>query len=252
VNVRSFSFAAVSHPGSARPSNEDCVAAAGWLPENNLAVSKVLEGPLDAPFACVVADGMGGHAAGERASRLAADRLAKLLRAGPRSDVAGAIRRVNAALFEDMRADTALAGMGTTVVGLVANRSEVCIFNVGDSRAYKVDAKGMRRLSVDDSSDTNWKPGSSIPRTGVLTQCLGGNERVSDVNPHLYREAAMPGATYLLCTDGLYETLDEAQIRSLIGPDLAASAAEILRVALRQFCADNVSIALVRLQDASS
>ncbi|MGQ0651450.1 MAG: PP2C family protein-serine/threonine phosphatase [Betaproteobacteria bacterium] len=247
MNARRFSFAAVSHPGSARPSNEDCVAAGGWLPDNDLAAAKTLEGPLEPPFACVVADGMGGHAAGERASRFAAERLAKLLRAGPRSDVAGAIRRVNGAIFEEMRGDTALAGMGTTVAGLVASRSDVCVFNVGDSRAYKVDAKGLRQLSVDDSSDPGWKPGSNFARSGFLTQCLGGAERLTEVAPHLYREAAMPGATYLLCTDGLYETLDEEQIRALVGPDLAASASEILRVALRHFSSDNLTVALVRL-----
>jgi protein phosphatase len=247
MTVGRFSFAVMSHPGSARPSNEDCVAAGSWIAENAVATRRALEGSLEKPFTCVVADGMGGHAAGERASRFAAGRITQLMARATRQQLAWAIRKANTELFARMKTDPGTAGMGTTIVGLCVDGTEASVFNVGDSRAYRVEAKGLRQLSIDDSSDPSWKPGSNFARSGFLTQCLGGNDRYTDVDPHMRTEPAEAGATYLLCTDGLYETLDEEQIRELITEDLAASTDALVRAALKHFAADNLTVALVRL-----
>ena len=70
---------------------------------------------------------------------------------------------------------------------------------------------------------------------------------VTDVQPHVRTEACVPGATYLLCCDGLYETLTEEEMAALIGEDLQASAEALLRSALEKKARDNVTLALVRL-----
>ena len=137
--------------------------------------------------------------------------------------------------------------MGAALVGLHASARESCLFNVGDSRAYRCEANGLRQLSVDDSADKDWKPGSLFARSGILTQSLGGSPEFAAVTPHLVVLPTTPDDTYLLCSDGLYETLDEEQIAELIGPDLGASAEGLLRSALRHFSSDNLSIALIRI-----
>jgi serine/threonine protein phosphatase PrpC len=94
----------------------------------------------------------------------------------------------------------------------------------------------------------NWQPGSGA-RSSMLLQCFGGRDTFTDIEPHLLAESCKPGDTYLLCCDGLYETLAEEQMASLIGGDLQASAEALLRAALEKRAKDNVTIALVRVTD---
>ena len=137
--------------------------------------------------------------------------------------------------------------MGATVVAVHLHQERMCVVNVGDSRAYRVEDKGLVQLSVDDSLGGTWRYGSGAARTGMLLQCFGGRPTFTDIEPHLHVEPCVPGNTYLLCCDGLYETLPEEQIKSLIGADLKASAEELLRAALDMKARDNVTIALVRV-----
>jgi serine/threonine protein phosphatase PrpC len=105
----------------------------------------------------------------------------------------------------------------------------------------------LQQLSVDDSFQPNWKAGSGVERSTKLLQCFGGRSTFTDIEPHLRFEACEAGATYLLCCDGLYETLTEAEMAALIGENLQASAEALLRAALEKNARDNVTIALVRL-----
>ena len=82
-----------------------------------------------------------------------------------------------------------------------------------------------------------------------LLQCFGGRDTFTDIQPNLRVEPAAAGHTYLLCCDGLYETLPEERMAALIGPDLKASAEALLREALAQKARDNVTLALVRIVD---
>ncbi len=141
--------------------------------------------------------------------------------------------------------------MGSTAVGLAAHQRQLAIFNVGDSRAYKLTQSGLAQLSVDDSLTQNWKPGSG-ERSTKLLQCFGGRSTFTDVEPHVLVEPCVPGSTYLLCGDGLYETLPEADMAALIGKDLQASAEALLRAALEKKARDNVTVALVRIVESGT
>jgi protein phosphatase len=208
---------------------------------------RLFDHALDEPFASIVADGMGGHNDGERASLLVGRSLARRLIAGGPEGVRAAVRAVNAELFAQLRSNPELAGMGSTAVGLAAHRGKLAIFNVGDSRAYKLGERGLMQLSVDDSLQPNWKPGSGVERSTKLLQCFGGRTTFTDVEPHVVLEPCVAGATYLLCCDGLYETLTEDEMAALIGEDLQSSAQALLRAALDKKARDNVTVALVRI-----
>jgi protein phosphatase len=190
---------------------------------------------------------MGGHNDGERASLLVGRSLARRLIASGPDSTRATVRAVNAELFAQLRSNPELAGMGSTAVGLAAHQERVAIFNVGDSRAYKLGERGLMQLSVDDSLQPNWKPGSGVERSTKLLQCFGGRTTFTDVEPHVVLERCVPGATYLLCCDGLYETLTEEEMAALIGEDLQASADALLRAALEKKARDNVTIALIRI-----
>lgn len=239
--------AGITHRGTVRENNEDCIAIDFWVSQETLEAARTFEHDPEQPFVCVVADGMGGHNDGEKASLLVARSLARRLAVSGISGIGGAARAVNAELFAQLRADPALAGMGSTAVGLAAHRNELAVFNVGDSRAYKLVDGALVQLSVDDSMQPDWKAGSGVERSTKLLQCFGGRTTFTDVQPHVRTEACAPGATYLLCCDGLYETLTEAEMAALIGDDLQASVEALLRSALEKKARDNVTLALVRV-----
>lgn len=239
--------AGITHRGTVRENNEDCIAIGFWVSQETLTTARGFEHALDQPFVCVVADGMGGHNDGERASLLVARSLARRLSVTGVDGIAAAMRAANAELFAQLREQPELAGMGSTAVGLAAHAEKVAIFNVGDSRAYRLAPPGLEQLSVDDSFQPNWKAGSGVERSTKLLQCFGGRSTFADIEPHLRFEPCAPGATYLLCCDGLYEALTETEIAALIGQDLQASAGALLHAALDRKARDNVTIALVRV-----
>ena len=241
--------AGITHRGTVREKNEDCIAIGYWTSQETMASARLFQHELDLPFVCVVADGMGGHNDGEQASLLVARSLARRLPAFGPDKIAASVRAVNAELYAHVGEHPELAGMGSTCVGLAVHDTSLAIFNVGDSRAYKLVERGLAQLSVDDSFSQNWRPGSGVARSTKLTQCFGGRPTFTDIEPHMHVEPCVPGSTYLLCSDGLYEILPEEKLVELIGADLKASAEALLRAALEQQCKDNVTVALVRVTD---
>ncbi len=239
--------AGITHRGAVRERNEDCLAIGHWLAQESMASARRFEHALDLPFVCVVADGMGGHNDGDQASLLVARGLARRLPAFGHEQIAKSVRAVNAELYSHVAANPALAGMGSTAVGLAIHDTSVAIFNVGDSRAYRVEDGSLRQLSTDDSLVQNWRHGSGQARSNMLLQCFGGRPKFTDIEPHLHVESCVAGATYLLCCDGLYETFAEERIAARVGADLQASAEALLHTALEHKAKDNVTVALVRI-----
>jgi serine/threonine protein phosphatase PrpC len=243
--------AGITHKGTVRDNNQDCIAIGFWVSQETVLEARRFDHALDQPFVCIVADGMGGHNDGERASLLVARSLARRLSVTGLDGIGAGMRAVNAELFAQFRDNPELAGMGSTAVGFAAHNAKLAIFNVGDSRAYKLAPPGLQLLSVDDSFQQNWKAGSGVERSTKLLQCFGGRSTFTDIEPHLHFEACVPGATYLICCDGLYETLLEEEMAALIGEDLQASAQALLAAALEKKARDNVTIALVRVLAAA-
>ncbi len=240
--------AGITHRGTVRDNNEDCIAIGFWVSQETLEAARRFDNALDLPLACVVADGMGGHNDGEQASLLVAQNLSRRLTVSGTDKIDVAMRAVNAELFAHVGKNPQLAGMGSTAVGLVAHEGRIGVFNVGDSRAYKVGDKGLMQLSVDDvMGKAGWKAGSGAERSTKLLQCFGGRTTFTDIQPHIHTEPCVAGSTYLLCCDGLYETLPEEQMAGLISADLQKSAEALLRAALEARAKDNVTVALIRI-----
>ena len=165
---------AFTHQGAVRANNEDTVALGRWVRSAPMTAPERFEHAVvaGAPLVALVADGMGGHAAGEVASRVAAERLVEqAARALDPTALAELLREINDALFELMQAQPGLAGMGTTVAGVVVLPAACLVFNVGDSRVYRVDAAGLEQLSTDDT-----------PGPNVLNRIRRGNPDVLGVS----------------------------------------------------------------------
>jgi serine/threonine protein phosphatase PrpC len=247
--------AALTHVGLRRQSNEDCVAVNDRIlrgaqpkPEGSLH-------PLDGTRFCLVADGMGGHPAGDVASRIAVESIvAGLAGTQPsRERVIEVLREANRGLFAEMARCPERYGMGTTVAGLVVDAQKVAAFNVGASRIYKVLEGRVEQLSVDDSEagGLGWLLFGHAP-TRVLNQCLGGFPDAIELAPHVIELPATPGSAFLLCSDGLSDMLSDEAIGACLAHDPGRSVQKLLEAALEAGGIDNISIVLARIGAASS
>lgn len=195
----------------------------------------LLELPRRGLFA--VADGMGGHAAGEVASRLAVEAVEAALTASgdggswppDAARVSDAVREANRSIREDAREHTGRSGMGTTLTVLALDRDgRWRIGHVGDSRAYRFRDGELRQLTVDHSwvgkrvaaGEMSKEEARRHPMSSVLERALGTSSRV-DVD--VEEGEAEPGDLFLLCSDGLTDMVPEPEIESILvrtlGPD---------------------------------
>lgn len=201
-----------------RPNNEDCLLVAGWIRSSPMEEPIDFELSLSSSTLVAVADGLGGHAAGEIASEYALARIETLL--GGRNEideqaVRQSLTQVHRELVDLSKAAPAYHGMGTTVAGLLLNRDTVTIFHVGDSRIYRREERFLQLLTEDDRTTERGYGESAGQGTGnTLLQCLGAQTEFSNILPHVQ---IMPRCTkpetYLLCTDGLFDlvSLDEME-----------------------------------------
>jgi serine/threonine protein phosphatase PrpC len=172
---------AFTHQGRWRESNEDSITVGGWVSDVAMTGPRRSRHDLTEPFLVAVADGMGGHAAGEVASRYAIKRLAAEPFVGGEGDVTATLASINAELYQTMAAEPSWRGMGTTVVGLVLTPARAIWFNLGDSRLYRYHDGRLEQLSTDDVP-----PGG---RSGAITQSLGGALALAAVQRRPHRHA---------------------------------------------------------------
>lgn len=210
------------------------------------------------PPVFLVADGMGGHHAGDVASRLVIEEFARAATAETLlvDDVVSAIHRANAAVVREGSADDGQSGMGTTAVGLVlvdnGPTTSWLLFNVGDSRAYRLADGMMKLLSVDHSYVQELVAAGEItetdarthPNRNVVTRALGADD---DTEADLWILNTRPGDRYVLCSDGLTTEVADADIEMLLvsEPDPAVAARSLVERALSAGGRDNVSVIVV-------
>ena len=247
VQLRATAF---THQGAVRADNEDCIALGDWMTSAPMAAPLVLERATGAPLLAVVADGMGGHAAGEVASRIAAERLAALAaRAGDEAGLADLLRDVNAELFEAMREQPRLRGMGTTVAGVVIAPAGSLVFNVGDSRVYRIEGSTLVQLSTDDTPGPKLADGRTAAMTSnLVTQSLGGAYAEVGIEPHLLGVPPAARERYLLCSDGLSDLLTRDEIEAGLAADDRTSVQALFEAAMARGGRDNISIIMLDLR----
>lgn len=200
-----------------------------------------------------VADGMGGYAAGEVASQRALEVLKVRLDAG--AELEDAMRAANHAVFTEANTHAHREGMGTTLVALLRRGGTYRIANVGDSRAYRIDAAGLRQITVDHSFV------AEAVRSGLLsaaeaersrwrnavTRAVGTDPELEEVDCFGPFDA-LEKHTVILCTDGLYRAVGEARLQEAASSELPedALATSLVAAAYEAGSEDNISVAVVR------
>lgn len=212
----------------------------------------------------LVADGMGGHAAGEVASALTVDFIDEGFHARPTVEgLYRSIEAANRAIIADGVAHPEHFGMGTTVIAVGLTEDEggaasPTLFHVGDSRAYQLRDGALRQLSDDHSVAEEWvkmgrltpEEAAVHPRRHQLTRALGVED---SLEIDVISLNVMPGDRVLLCSDGLTNELTEAQVAALASPPLSLDeAVEQLVAAARQAGGhDNISVVLLEFDEVT-
>jgi len=214
----------------------------------------------------VVADGMGGHAAGEVASEMAVRFVAReldSLRGLGDEQVAermrGAIRAANGAIFQRTLTEHDKRGMGTTVTALTLFETRFLIGQVGDSRAYLLRDTRLSQLTKDhsyvqeqvDAGYLTPEQARTHPYSNVITRCVGAN---SDVMPDIYVGTVKPGDVFLLASDGLTGMLEDYQLQDLLSPERMPQdeVDALITEANRHGGLDNITAIIVRVDSVDA
>jgi protein phosphatase len=204
----------------------------------------------------LVADGMGGHRAGEVASKLAADTILDAMKASPGGSrlaaLEHAIKLANARVVQEGVQNKTRKGLGTTIVALVRDGESLGIAHAGDSRCYRFRAGALARMTRDHSlveelgGDDPAVHAALSGYSNVITRALG---TAVDTVPELRSEPMQAGDVYLLCSDGLSGVVDDRTIVKVLSAqaDLTAACQTLIDTANERGGPDNISCVLVRV-----
>ncbi len=231
-------YAARSDVGLVRSNNEDSVYAGARL--------------------LALADGMGGHAAGEVASQLVIAALAHLDDDEPGGDLLakldGAVRSGNSAIAAQVEMEPDLEGMGTTLTAILFAGNRLGLVHIGDSRGYLLRDGELTQITKDDTfvqtlvdeGRITREEAHSHPQRSLIMRALTGHE----VEPTLIMREVHIGDRYLLCSDGLSDPVsDETILDALQIPDVTDSADRLIELALRGGGPDNVTVVVADVVD---
>jgi protein phosphatase len=225
----------------------------------------------DCAFGMVVADGMGGARFGEFASRLAVQRLFELAQQASswvmkftdmeaqqiRDRVEAYVQEIQATLRDNINADPALSGMGTTWTSAHLLLPHVLVVHIGDSRAYLFQDGELIQITRDETMaqayiDAGMDPDRVQKFRHILLNNLGGDS--DDVAAQIHHLEVASGDQILLCTDGLTEMVPDEDIARIVDKASAPQAAcdELVRVALANGGRDNVTVLLASVREATT
>ena len=249
-----FDVYGVTDIGCARQLNEDSYSVRGFKDGSE-------------PGFCVVADGMGGHNAGEVASRLAVDFITKSLDDILSGDgdpdiprrINDALTSANSSIFQMAREDISRSGMGTTAVVCAFSGGEGYIANVGDSRVYACRESEIYQITVDHSVVEEMVANGTItreearfhPQKNIITRAVGSEE---DIKADIFEYEYKPGDSIVMCSDGLSGMIEDNVILETVrkGKNSKETAENLVELAKESGGLDNVTVIVIRIVEEES
>ena len=207
------------------------------------------------PNLYIVADGMGGHKAGDYASRYTTQRMVASVSRSPGEEpvtiLQEAITTANKLLIEEAAEDETKRGMGTTLVAATILDGKLYVANIGDSRLYVVGSK-IRQITRDHSyveemvriGELDRADARNHPDKNIITRAVGAEDKVE---PDFFTVELQEGEIVLMCSDGLTNMLEDEEIRMIISGarDLVEKAESLVEAANANGGRDNISVILI-------
>ena len=238
-------------PGCVREANED----SGRHVQPNDADTRLQKGTLT-----IVADGMGGHASGEVASQMAVELISEIYYSENGLSAPDALRNAieiaNEQIYEASESGEEFSGMGTTVIALVLQNDTAFCAHVGDSRLYRFRNGNLEMLTIDHSQVME------MVAQGIITMEQARNHddknvilRAVGTQPFVEVEVSdefevVVGDTFLLCSDGLSDMLEDTGIEAILRsePDLHTASEKLISAAKDNGGHDNITASIVRIE----
>jgi serine/threonine protein phosphatase PrpC len=244
-----YKVSAVSDVGCVRTNNEDMILVLDQLIRDSNCEMAFTSGARNGWIA--VADGMGGHNAGEVASEFVLRELAAFVDTMPANLDADEVKTVIDALVKDIHtqlnhlgaSEQAAKGLGTTFCGLLFYREEIYSVNIGDSRLYRFRGNLLAQLTHDHSL-RNMMNDPSIPANQIANSFGGGSARIF-IDFENLTDRLFPNDILLLCTDGLNTELSDEEIDTALEQQSGCS--ELVNLAKAKGGRDNISCVLISL-----
>ena len=242
---------AVTDVGKVRTGNEDYYLIRDETSKETLEYGKLY----------LVCDGMGGHQAGEVASKMAADEFAKFYYSPDLKNkeniterIKEAIQLTNSKVYEASLSNPALQGMGTTIVGLIIKGKKAYVFNIGDSKCFVIDKDNITQVTEDHSLVNELVKSKIITeeeakvssKRNILTRALGTDK---DAKPFTAEFDIYGTETFILCTDGLSNMVKENEIKHFLSEnDLKTALDKMVALANERGGPDNITVVGVKLE----
>lgn len=240
MTTKPLDYSAASHPGLTRDNNEDCFLS---KPEQGL---------------WLIADGMGGHEAGEVASAIVRDTIDQGLQDNPQLPLPQAIQQAHSAILSAAQQGIGAPGMGSTVIALKSQGNRYQIAWVGDSRAYlwtsSREGGRLEQLSIDHSYVQMLVESGVIqadeaefhPEKNIITQCLGMQELTQVRVDHIDSQW-QANQWILLCSDGLTDEVNDKTIARILAesPNCLAAVDQLMHAALTHGGRDNITLQII-------
>ena len=238
--MKTFSM---THIGQRREMNQD------YMYTSETAVGNL-------PNLFLVADGMGGHAAGEYASRFTVEKLVEKIKESSQTEPVAlmkeAVEQVNAMLLAEANADRAKAGMGTTIVAATVIGERLYAANVGDSRLYVINEESITQITRDHSlvevlvrlGEMNKEDAKDHPDKNIITRAIGV---MPEVAPDFFEISLKDQDMILMCSDGLTNMINDIDIKKIVlgQRDIVEKAEKLVETANQNGGRDNITVVLV-------
>lgn len=242
---------AASRVGNVRSNNEDMILAYDRFIRSDIYQTVLAPENLDR-FIVAVADGMGGHNAGEVASELVLQNLKFYFNDLPKGLTSGELEEVMNEWLQSIhqtvnargRANKSMSEMGTTLVGLIYYGKRFFWLNCGDSRLYRLRDGQLEQLTTDHSLIN---ANGEKKHSNVITNCIGAGCDDTFIDMIEFTNNFLPGDTYMLCTDGLNDMVPDEVIREMLVNGATANA--LCEEAINAGGFDNVSVCVLRVEN---
>ena len=245
-----ITLSAASRVGCVRSNNEDMVLAFDRFVRSDAYRTEFMTENTER-FAIALADGMGGHRAGEVASEQTLENLKFFINDIPRGMSIGEFeetmvewhQHINNIISRQGHSNPALLEMGTTLVAVIYYFGKYFWLNCGDSRLYRLRDGQLSQLSTDHSLRN---ARGEVKHSNIITNCIGAGCKNSYIDLYEFTSDFLPGDTYMLCSDGLNDMVSDAVIERLMNEGCTANGLCEAAIAAGGF--DNVSVCLFRVE----
>ncbi len=251
-----FKVAWLTNKGLKRNKNEDALLINNLIVQDDNMQQPLIKDFSEQELLLAGADGLGGHRGGEIASKLTLEILSQY-HPQNENEIIQTLRQAHHKLLNYVSSHPQCFGFGTCIAGVLIIQNQVIAFNVGDCRVYKFHNNTLYQITKDHSLVQEYLDKGLItkeqthkhPQRNIVTESIGGIMDYRFIDVRTYKETLLQDEILLICSDGLFDMLDDNEIQACLSSDLEKSILQLFNQTMQKGANDNISIILCKLNN---